>query len=98
MLFEEGDQNEDVAQNPEPQRAYPLRGNRRAPTRFEGTFDIRTYIAQLKDHPTTLNEVKKRPDWPMWKEAMNIVLKALRELGTFTLSKLPPGSSAISCR
>lgn len=45
-----------------------------------------------------MKEVQSRPDWPAWKNAIDIELKALQELGTFTPTSLPPGRKAIPCR
>jgi hypothetical protein len=39
------------------------------------------YMATLTDDPMTHAEVQNRPDWPSWKAAMDVELKALQELG-----------------
>jgi hypothetical protein len=56
------------------------------------------YTVTLTDDPRTLAEVQNRPDWPSWKASMDVELKALQELGTFTPTQLPPGRKAIPCK
>jgi hypothetical protein len=71
--------------------------NRGPPERL-GEMYYHGKMARLTDDPTSLEEVKKRPDWPSWKAAMDVELKALQELGTFTPTTLPPGRKAIPCK
>lgn len=53
---------------------------------------------QLTDEPRTLAEVMARPDWPLWKAAMDAEIAQLKKLGTYKLVDLPEGRKAIGCR
>jgi hypothetical protein len=79
-------------------RASPYPRRNRAPPQRLGHMYNHGYMATLTDDPMTLAEVKERPDWPSWKAAMDVELKALQELGTFTPTQLPPGRKAIPCK
>lgn len=56
------------------------------------------FAATDEDHPRTLEEVRTRHDWPLWKAAMNAEFAQLRRLGTFELTSLPPDRKAVGCR
>lgn len=46
----------------------------------------------------SLEEAKRRPDWPRWEEAMQEELRALEGHGTWRLKKPPAGANIVSCR
>ena len=48
--------------------------------------------------PRTLEEAKARSDWPMWKEAMEKELEALRKASTWTVVERPPGKNIVGCK
>jgi hypothetical protein len=59
-------------------RASPYsRRNRAQPQRL-GEMYNHGYTATLTDDPMNLAEVQNRPDWPSWKAAMDVELKALK--------------------
>ena len=53
---------------------------------------------QLSDDPQSLEEAQDRPDWPKWKEAMDIEMNQLLKAGTWELQNLPPDRKAVSNR
>lgn len=59
---------------------------------------ILSYAASDSDNPRTVDEVKQRHDWPLWKVAMDKEYKQLQDLGTYTLEDLPPDRKAVGCR
>jgi hypothetical protein len=79
-------------------RASPYPRRNRAPPQRLGEVYNHGYTATLTDDPMTLAEVQNRPDWPFWEAAMDVELKALQELGTFTPTQLPPARKAIPCK
>jgi hypothetical protein len=62
--------------------SYPRRN--RAPPQRLGEMYHHGYKATWTDDAMTLAEVQNRPDWPSWKAAMDVELKALQDLGTLT--------------
>ena len=58
--------------------------------------------AQIADveglDPRSLEEAKRRPEWPRWKEAMEEERRALEAHGTWQLEKPPAGANIVSCR
>ena len=52
---------------------------------------------QLTDEPRTLAEIMARPDWLLWKAAMDAKIAQLIQLGTYKLVNLPEGRKAIGC-
>ena len=98
MALETADEEPEVALNPpSPIQEDAIQDVRRS-VRGRRKPELLTYMATLTDDPTTLEEVKKRSNWPSWKAAMDVELKALQELGTFIPTKLPPGRKAIPCK
>lgn len=62
-----------------------------------GTFALNaeSYIQNL---PETIDEAKKRDDWPEWQLAINDELKSLEENRTWDLVDLPDGCRAMPCK
>lgn len=52
----------------------------------------------VQGDPVTIDDAKKRADWPEWQKAMNDELSSLQKNGTWSLCKLPAGRKAISCK
>lgn len=50
------------------------------------------------DKPRTLEKVRGRENWPLWKEAMDKEMAQLEELGTYKVTGLLPNRKAIGCR
>lgn len=48
--------------------------------------------------PSTIEELKKREDWNLWKAAIEEEMDSLRHNGTWTLTPLPKGRRAITCK
>ncbi|SPO25882.1 uncharacterized protein UTRI_03247 [Ustilago trichophora] len=48
--------------------------------------------------PKTIEEAKRRPDWPHWETAIKKELASLSENGTWTLEDLPPGRRAVGSK
>ena len=46
--------------------------------------------AFLNNYPSTVKEAKSRPDWPQWKQAMEMELENIRKLDTFELIENTP--------
>jgi len=76
--------------------------NRREPDRygFEAHLTSYSLSAQefVQDDPVSINDAKRRADWPKWKEAIDKEYNALIKNGTWILSDLPPGRKSISCK
>ena len=56
------------------------------------------FAVEDEDSPQSVDEVKRRSDWPLWSEAMDREMSQLEKLGTYTLVDLPPDRKAIGCR
>jgi len=53
-------------------------------------------IADLEAlEPHNLAEAKRRPDWPLWEQAIHEELATLHAAGTWTLEHAPPGANVI---
>jgi len=48
--------------------------------------------------PRTIEEAKKRADWPMWEEAIQKELDALQKANTWDVVEHPPGKNIVSCK
>ncbi|HEV7735797.1 MAG TPA: reverse transcriptase domain-containing protein, partial [Chlamydiales bacterium] len=48
--------------------------------------------------PKDLPDAKRRPEWPLWYEAMKTEIKALEDYGTWKVVKTPPNVNIIGCR
>ena len=48
--------------------------------------------------PRTLAEAKRRPDWPLWENAIAKELATLKTAGTWRLEEAPPGANVISSK
>jgi len=48
--------------------------------------------------PRNLAEAKRRPDWPLWEQAIREELATLHTAGTWTLEHAPPGANVISSK
>lgn len=55
-------------------------------------------VESLSDEPLTVEEAKKRSDWPQWKQAMDEEIKLLHSIGTWKLEELPSEKSLVSCK
>lgn len=52
----------------------------------------------VESFPDTLEEMKKRDDWPQWKIAIEEEKKSHQKNATWTLCKLPEGKKTVSCK
>ena len=77
-----------VAQEGRPQR------NAAPPQRF-GDYVVHHVTDKLTDEPLTLAEVKARPDWRQWEEAMLTEIASLHANNTYTLLDPLPGVKPI---
>ena len=48
--------------------------------------------------PRTIEEAKGRADWPMWEEAIQKELDALRKVNTWDVVERLPGKNIIGCK
>ena len=48
--------------------------------------------------PRNLAEAKRRPEWPLWEQAIREELNTLRTAGTWTLEHAPPGANVIGSK
>jgi len=48
--------------------------------------------------PRTLAEAKRRPDWPLWENAIAEELATLKTAGTWRLEEAPPGANVIGSK
>ena len=48
--------------------------------------------------PRNLAEAKRRPDWPLWEQAIREELDTLRTAGTWRLEQAPPGANVIGSK
>ncbi len=48
--------------------------------------------------PHNLAEAKRRPDWPLWEQAIREELATLHTAGTWTLEHAPPGANVIGSK
>jgi hypothetical protein len=48
--------------------------------------------------PRNLVEAKRRPDWPLWEQAIHEELNTLRTAGTWRLEHAPPGANVIGSK
>ena len=48
--------------------------------------------------PVTIDDAKRRPDWPKWEEAINAELKSLDDAHTWNVVKCPQNTNIISCK
>ena len=59
-------------------------------------------VAETSDvealEPRNLTEAKRRPDWPLWEQAIQEELNTLRTAGTWTLEHAPPGANIIGSK
>ena len=59
-------------------------------------------VAETSDsealEPRNLAEAKRRPDWPLWEQAIREELDMLRTAGTWTLEHAPPGANIIGSK
>jgi transposase InsO family protein len=81
------------AATPAPSR-YPSR-IRNAPSTWYDTFVGASTSTALSDEPATLTEVKTRPDYAQWVQAMDVELASLLSNGTYSLVELPFGRSPV---
>jgi hypothetical protein len=59
------------------------------------TYNAIQYADGTVDEPKTIKEVRGLPDWPEWKKAIDAELKQLKETGTWKITSLPQGRTAI---
>ena len=59
-------------------------------------------LAEISDleafEPRTLAEAKRRPDWPLWENAITEELDTLRKAGTWELTKAPLGANIVGSK
>ncbi|KXJ71076.1 hypothetical protein RP20_CCG021563 [Aedes albopictus] len=55
-------------------------------------------IGFVEDLPDTLEEMRRRDDWPEWQIAVQDEMDSLTRNGTWTLTQLPAGRKPISCK
>jgi hypothetical protein len=71
---------------------YPSRIRNAPPTWYDTFVGAST---SLSDEPATLTEVKMRPDYAQWVQAMDVELASLLSNGTYSLVDLPFGRSPV---
>lgn len=52
----------------------------------------------VQNDPVTMNDAKKRADWPKWKKAIDDEFSSLKKNGTWSLCELPAGRKAVTCK
>lgn len=52
----------------------------------------------VQNDPVTMNDARKRADWPKWEMAINDEFSSLLKNDTWSLCKLPIGRKAITCK
>ncbi len=65
--------------------------------RFEVALAAETADSKVLK-PCNLGEVKCRPDWPLWEQAIHEELATLHTTGTWTLEHVPPGANVIGSK
>lgn len=54
--------------------------------------------ARLEGAPVSMTDVKRRQDWPLWRDAMQEEYSSLQKTGTFeVVDSLPPGKNLVGC-
>lgn len=80
----------------------PRRGTRerKQPDRYGIALADAHFALSAQDYvqndPTSIQEAKKRSDWPQWKQAINEEYSSLMKNQTWSLCELPKGRRAIS--
>lgn len=107
---EDGEWREKRRQNRQSQRAEstpkstprPLR--ERQPPAWQRDFEMDysgfalSAASFVENLPSSLTEMKKRPDWPKWEVAVQEEMTALEKNNTWSLTKIPEGRVPITCK
>ena len=85
------------------QKASPVQetGNASAPQLEEEIDGVAMSAEMSTSHgmePRDVEEARRSPDWPRWKEAIEEELNALKEYGTWRVEKAPDGVNIVGCR
>ena len=48
--------------------------------------------------PQSLEEARRRKDWPRWEEAIKVELDALKKAGTWGVVEKPKGRNVVACK
>src|SRR5271163_2496143 len=57
-----------------------------------------TAIESAEGLNPSFDDVRKRADWPRWEEAIQVVLKNLKDNGTWTMVERPAGTNVVDSR
>jgi transposase InsO family protein len=55
-------------------------------------------VFETEGNPKTLHEAQARPDWPLWKEAMDHEIATLEQAGTWETVPRPQGKNIVSSK
>jgi hypothetical protein len=62
-------------------------------------FGMAAAIAEAEAiDPTTVDEAKRRADWPKWEDAIQVELNALKKAGTWRIVEKPQGRNIVECK
>jgi len=61
-------------------------------------FAMATVMDAAEGLNPTYDEAKRHPDWPKWKEAIDMEFKALEDNGTWKLVERPEGVNVVDCK
>lgn len=96
----EEDQEANDVQQESMERSHRIRN----PPVWQKDFDMDfagfalSAIGFVEDLPDTLQEMRKRDDWPKWQTAIHEEMDSLTRNRTWTLTELPAGRKPISCK
>lgn len=109
--FSEDPAEEDANSNAEAEpveESTPVDGNRpvrnRQPPKWHDDFDVEyagfalSALNYIDNIPSTIADLRKREDWGRWKEAIEDEMDSLKRNNTWTLTRLPEGRTAITCK
>jgi len=67
------------------------------PINIEFAMAIAVAESEAMD-PQSLEEARRRKDWPRWEEAMRVKLNALKKAGTWGVVERPKGRNVVACK
>lgn len=100
-LSSETDSDTDQEQHQQPTATRRSNRVRRRPTRFDGYEMAETAMCAenfVEDIPNSVEELRKRSDWPEWQAAISDEMNSLVKNKTWTLTSLPPGKNLIDSK